>query len=145
MKLSQRMLYANEICKFCDLWFSLQVNAVVYPVFAPDLSSDHWFLMAYIPCVVFCPSSAGLRWQRYRGIPTVRTWPASTRPRRPSFGETSDHQDRVYCRSHKQQVAARSGLFCDLIVQRNTSAVLHKFALLPSNYTQYKNNFWIFW
>ena len=54
MKLSQRMLYTNEICKFCVLlWFSLQVTAVVYPIFAPDLSIDHWFLMPYIPCVVF--------------------------------------------------------------------------------------------
>jgi hypothetical protein len=26
---------------------------MVYPVFAPDLSIYHWFLMAYIPCVVF--------------------------------------------------------------------------------------------
>ena len=47
----------------------------------------------------------------------------------------------VNCRSHKQQVVAHSGSFCHLIVQGNASTVLHKYALITSNFTQYKNSF----
>jgi len=44
MKFVNSVSFFDSPCKSL-LWFT--------QFFAPDLSSDHWFLMAYIPCVVF--------------------------------------------------------------------------------------------
>jgi hypothetical protein len=44
MKFVHSVSFFDSPCKSL-LWFT--------QFFAPDLSTDHWFLMAYIPCVVF--------------------------------------------------------------------------------------------
>lgn len=144
MKLSQRMFYTNEICKFCVLWFSLQVTAVVYPVFAPDRSSDHLFLMAYIPCVVFV---FRLQVCGYGGVVALLQFELGQR-RQDQEGHrlgrrlTTKTESTVALRSSRSQlVVGCSVILLFRVILRLCCTNLHS---LTSNYTQYKNYFWIF-